>query len=236
MTYSDHVVTHGCHIVSEGVWNGDGWDPDSSTNCVLFDTQFSTGDDMVAIKSGKNPEGNRIGRPTKHIRIFGCSSDQGHGIAIGSEMSGGIEDVRIWDCDVSHSRNGINIKSTVKRGGYVRDVSVRDCVVAAVCIHSVTYNDDGEPAGEVPILEGFRFERLAILGRYWGQGGDIHQTDAIQIEGFDEPGHEIRDVVFCDCRLGGVPDGSGTVELSQVHDVTFERIEAGTNTLVMAAS
>lgn len=71
MIYSDTIVTNHCN--------------------------FYTGDDSIAIKSGKNPEGNKIGRPTKHIRIFDCRCAYGHGITIGSEMSGGVEDVQIWD-------------------------------------------------------------------------------------------------------------------------------------------
>ena len=82
MIYSDTIVTNHCTFYSENVWNGDGWDPDSSTNCTIFDCNFYTGDDSIAIKSGKNPEGNKIGRPTKHIRIFDCRSAYGHGITI----------------------------------------------------------------------------------------------------------------------------------------------------------
>lgn len=95
MIYSDNIVTAGCYIHSEEVNNGDGWDPDSSTNCTLFDCDFRTRDDMVAIKSGKNPEGNVINRPSQNIRVFDCRSTMGHGIAMGSEMSGGISDVHL---------------------------------------------------------------------------------------------------------------------------------------------
>ena len=103
MVYSDHIVTNNCRFYSEGVWNGDGWDPDSSSNCTIFDCIFCTEDDSVAIKSGKNPEGNMINRPCENIRIFDCKSEFGHGITIGSEMSGGIRNVKIWDCDLSRS-------------------------------------------------------------------------------------------------------------------------------------
>ena len=67
----------------------------------------------------------------------------GHGITIGSEMSGGIEDVKIWNCDVNNSMFGIEIKGTKKRGGYVKNVSVRNCSVGRLIFHSVGYNDDG---------------------------------------------------------------------------------------------
>lgn len=131
MIYCDDIVTDHCTLRSGGIWNGDGWDPDSSTNCTLFATEFETEDDSVAIKSGKNPEGNAINRPTKHICVFDCHSNGGHGICIGSEMSGGVADVQIWDCDIAASSNGIEIKGTPKRGGYVRNVTVRDCTSPA---------------------------------------------------------------------------------------------------------
>lgn len=228
--YSRHVITHGCTIRSRSVWNGDGWDPDSSEDCTLFDTLFDTGDDMVAIKSGKNPEGNEINRPTRHVRVFSCTSLGGHGIALGSEMSGGVEDVRIWDTDIARCRYGIHIKGTPKRGGYVRDVSVRDCTVAAVTIHAVGYNDDGKPGPDQPVFEHYRFERLHILGRYWGETPDRrYPSTAVLVKGFDKPGHEARDIVFRDCKLGGVENGNGRIELCDCADVRFENTGAGSN-------
>ena len=68
MIYCDHVVTHDCTFYSHGIWNGDGWDPDSSSDCVIFGCLFNTGDDSVSIKSGKNPQGNEVNIPTKGVR------------------------------------------------------------------------------------------------------------------------------------------------------------------------
>jgi len=209
--------------VSEGVWNGDGWDPDSSTNCTLFASVFHTGDDAVAIKSGKNPEGNVVGRPSKHIRVFDCVSHFGHGICIGSEMSGGIEDVGIWDCNLADSSSGIEIKATKKRGGYVRDIWVRDCSSPRVMVHSVRYNDDGVPAPQPPILENFRFERLRLTGRALDQ--EWSEVVPIELVGFDVPGHELREAVFKDCVItGGLP----TVHMEYCKDVTLERLSFNT--------
>lgn len=87
MIYSRDIVTDHCTFISEGVWNGDGRDPDSSKRCVLFGCRFRTGDDCVAIKSGKNPEGNLTARPSKAIRVFDCSCGLGRGICAGSEIS-----------------------------------------------------------------------------------------------------------------------------------------------------
>ena len=183
MIYCDDIQTDHCTFVSEGVWNGDGWDPDSSTNCTLFASEFSTGDDAVAIKSGKNPEGNEINRPCAHIRVFDCRSDCGHGICIGSEMSGGVEDVQIWDCDLANSLSGIEIKATPKRGGYVRGVTVRDCITPRVMLHSVPYNDDGVPAGAPPKLEHCFFERLTLTAEVLDHDRSRHDAAPIEIAG-----------------------------------------------------
>ncbi len=223
MIYCDGVVTDHCVFRSEGVWNGDGWDPDSSEHCTLFASQFFTGDDAVAVKSGKNPEGNAIGRPSRHIRVFDCESAFGHGIVIGSEMSGGVEDVRIWDCDLRVSMSGLEIKATKKRGGYVRDVCVRDCVVPRVMMHAVPYNDDGVPAKTPPVLGDCLFERLTLTGLYQAShdGGDMRPCAAIELEGFDAPGYEIRNVVFRDVTLGGASQG---VKIARAQGVTLENV------------
>ena len=195
MIYSDNITTDHCRFVSEGVWNGDGWDPDSSTNCTLFACEFATGGDAVAIKSGKNPEGNNIGRPSAHIYVFDCRSTAGHGICLGSEMSGGIEDVQIWDCDLTNSWSGIEIKATPKRGGYVRGVSVRDCTASRLLVHAVPYNDDGEAAPRQPVFSHLSFERLTLTGRGL-RDGSFENVEPIELAGFDAPGHELRDVVL----------------------------------------
>lgn len=201
MVYSDDIVTDHCVFRSDGVWNGDGWDPDSSTNCTLFASEFYTGDDAVAIKSGKNPEGNEIGRPCSGIRVFDCCSAFGHGIVIGSEMSGGVSDVKIWDCDLERSMSGIEIKATNKRGGYVRGVEVRDCITPRVMMHSVPYNNDGVPAPHPPVLENCRFARLTLTGRMLDHDSVWNEVAPIELAGFAQPGYALRNVTFEDITI-----------------------------------
>lgn len=223
MIYSQNIVTDHCTFRSEGVWNGDGWDPDSSEHCTLFASCFYTGDDAVAIKSGKNPEGNVIARPCRDIRVFDCYSAFGHGIVIGSEMSGGVEDVAIWDCDLCVSMSGFEIKATKKRGGYVRNISVRDCVLPRVMMHAVSYNDDGIGAPVPPVLSDCRFERLTLTGSYQAahDGGDMRPCSAIELCGFDVPGHEIRNVTFKDVVIAGESLG---LEMKYAREITLENM------------
>ena len=185
------------NIILSGVTlrNGASWNVHMiySDTIVTNHCNFYTGDDSIAIKSGKNPEGNKIGRPTKHIRIFDCRCAYGHSITIGSEMSGGGEDVRIWDCDMSSSLFGIEIKGTWKRGGYVRNVHATDCKVTRVLLHSVGYNNDGIAADVQPYFEDCSFENLSISGKYYDHYKEERgYCDAIELIGFDEPGHELK--------------------------------------------
>lgn len=213
MIYSSQVVTHGCTFISEEVWNGDGWDPDSSQDCTIFDCDFHTGDDGIAVKSGKNPEGNRIGIPCKGIRIFDCRSAFGHGITIGSEMSGGVEDVAIWDCDLSRSIYGLEIKGTWKRGGYVKNIRVDNCRIPRLLFHEVGYNNDGEAADKPPVFSDCCFKRLQILGEYYSRQRKWTKCEAIELCGFEEPGHEVSGICLEDVVLGR-EGGSEKTELS----------------------
>ncbi len=163
--YCDNVIVHGCNINTRGIHNGDGLNPDSSTNVTVFDCTFDTGDNCIAIKSGRNPEGNIIKRPTKHIRIFDIKG-AGGGIAIGSELSGGCEDVVAWNLDLSMSSLGFGIKTTRKRGGLIRDIHVYDSIMPNIRL-SAAYgcNNDGDAAKELTRLEDISYENCVILGQ-----------------------------------------------------------------------
>lgn len=197
MIYSDNIVTAGCYIHSEEVNNGDGWDPDSSENCTIFDCDFNTRDDMVAIKSGKNPEGNIIGRPSRNIRVFDCRCTHGHGLAMGSEMSGGVDGVYIWDCEMENSRCGLEIKGRSCRGGYVRNVSAYNCSFSILALRSVNYNCGAEtPAPCPPVFENYHFEDIRLTGVCLKHNGETWEEAAIIAEGFDEAGHELKNVTM----------------------------------------
>ena len=228
MVYCRDVVTDHCTFRSQGIWNGDGWDPDSSEGCTLFASTFYTQDDSVAIKSGKNPEGNRINRPTRRVRVFDCRSAFGHGICIGSEISGGIEDVAVWDCDLANSQYGLMVKGTRKRGGGVRGLSVRRCTLPRVMVCQVGYNDDGVPGPRPPIFREMLFEDLTLTGRCLdadqaldgGQGGGFAPCMPIQLEGFDGAGYELQDVTLRRIALAG----GGTVQLARCKGVSLEDV------------
>lgn len=205
--YSKNIVTYGCTIRSEQwqtadgsiqmepVWNGDGWDPDSSEDCTVFDTLFDTYDDGIAIKSGKNPEGNLINRPTKNVRIFDCRGK--HGVAVGSELSGGVENVFVWDCEYLHSQKSINLKTTAKRGGYIKNVAVKNCRLLGISmVTSVGFNNDGEGAGVLTEISDLHFENIRLKGSPVTVGEVKVPSRTVFIEGFDGNENYIKNVTF----------------------------------------
>ncbi len=188
--YSDNITCHDLNIVTYGIRNSDGIDPDSSTDSYIFNCTFDNGDDCIAIKSGKNPEGFLIARPTKNVRITHCNFVRGHGISIGSEMSGGVSDVLVQDCKAGALINGMQIKGTKERGGYVRNVTVADCQLLKITVFSkLNYNNDGEGAPEPPIFENFVFKNIDL------SKASVKEP-VININGFSDPAHKLKNVNF----------------------------------------
>ena len=227
MIYSDNITTDGVTFNTSGYRNGDGWDPDSSTNCTIYGCDFNTGDDCVAIKSGKNPEGNAIARPSENIKIIGCTSEGGLGLAVGSEMSGGVSGVYVRDCVLSNTRYGIELKANKVRGGYIKDFHVQDSTVDRVLVHSVNYNADGEPADTSPVFSDMSFKNMNILG-YNSQNGNPWINTAIEMEGFtsDNGGDDyyIKNILFEDITVGTDKNITQNISMKYCRDISFNNV------------
>jgi polygalacturonase len=111
--------------------NGDGLDVDSCSDVLIERCNIDTGDDAISLKSGRGMEAVRLARPTQNVVIRDCTlvSSQFGGIGIGTEMSGGIRDVRIENCTISGHQNGIFIKSRDGRGSYMENITGENLVV-----------------------------------------------------------------------------------------------------------
>lgn len=105
--------------------NGDGIDVESSENVYIVNSTFDVGDDAICIKSGKDEEGRKRNRPTKNVRIEGCTVYHGHGgFVVGSEMSGGVSGILVKDCLFVGTDVGLRFKSCRGRGGKVEEIYV----------------------------------------------------------------------------------------------------------------
>ncbi len=120
-----NVVIRKVQVYAHG-HNNDGVDPEMSQNVLIEDCVFDQGDDAIAIKSGRNPEGWRLKTPSKNIVVRNCVVKNGHQlVAIGSELSGGIENVFIDNCKVNEGAKLMHllfIKTNERMGGYVNNI------------------------------------------------------------------------------------------------------------------
>ncbi len=130
LTYCDGVVARYLTIRSTRA-NGDGIDVDSCKNVRIEYCDIDTGDDAIALKSGRGMEAVRIARPTENVTITDCKLGSAFaGLALGTEMSGGIRNVHFSRCTFTHGANAIFIKSRTGRGGFMEDIDGQDLIVA----------------------------------------------------------------------------------------------------------
>lgn len=109
--------------------NTDGLNPESCEGVTIEGVRFSTGDDCIAIKAGKRTDagGAEHLHPTRNVLIRHCLMEDGHGgVVIGSEMSGGVSDVRVSQCEMSGTDRGLRIKTRRGRGGAVSGIHLSD--------------------------------------------------------------------------------------------------------------
>lgn len=134
--------------------NGDGLNPDSCRNVLIEHCVFSTGDDCIAINSGKDEDGRRVGRPCENVTIRHCRMERGHGgVVIGSGMSGGVRDVRVHDCTFVGTDNGLRFKTRRGRGGVVEDIRISDITMSDIRGDAIRFNmyymEDESPSAPV---------------------------------------------------------------------------------------
>jgi polygalacturonase len=123
---SENIICRGIRYDAKLV-NNDGIDPESSRNILIEDVHFNNGDDNVAIKAGRDNDGWTLGKPTENIVIRNCHFKGLHAVVIGSEMSGGVKNIFIEDCDYAgYCKRGLYIKTNPDRGGFVRDIYARN--------------------------------------------------------------------------------------------------------------
>ena len=110
--------------------NGDGLDVDSCENVLVINSSFDVGDDAICIKSGKNEDGRRRARPCRNLIVDNCIVFHGHGgFVVGSEMSGGVENIKVSDCRFLGTDVGLRFKSCRGRGGVVKNIYIEDIVM-----------------------------------------------------------------------------------------------------------
>ena len=115
--------------------NNDGCNPESCRDVLIEDCEFDTGDDCIAIKSGRNADGRRLNIPSENIIVRGSRFKDGHGgVTIGSEISGGCRNVFAENCvmDSPNLDRALRLKNNAMRGGVIENVYMRDVQIGQV--------------------------------------------------------------------------------------------------------
>ncbi len=201
-----NVTVRGVTCESMGP-NSDGCDPESCNNVLIEKCYFDTGDDCIAIKSGRNADGRRINTPSQNIVISDCDMRAGHGgVVIGSEISGGVRNVFAENCRMSSPdlERAIRIKTNSVRGGVIERLRYRDITVGEVqdAIVINYFYEEGDAGDFDPIVRDVLIENLSI---------DNAQR-VFQVRGFDRD--PIRDLTLRDVTV------ASATEIGVVENVT----------------
>ena len=132
------------HVTVRNAWysqNGDGLDLEHCRNVIVRNSRFDVGDDAICLKSGANERGRRIGVPTENVLIENCTVYHGHGgFTIGSEMSGGVRNVRVNNCLFMGTDVGLRFKSTRGRGGVVEKIYISKVRMTDIPTEAISFN------------------------------------------------------------------------------------------------
>lgn len=121
--------------------NGDAIDVDSCENVLITNSTFDAGDDGICIKSGKDADGRRRARPCKNLIVDNCTVFHGHGgFTVGSEMSGGVENIKVSNCRFLGTDVGLRFKSKRGRGGVVKNIYINDIYMKDILADAILFD------------------------------------------------------------------------------------------------
>jgi polygalacturonase len=193
----ENVTIRGVTVVTHGP-NNDGCNPESCRDVLIERCHFDTGDDCIAIKSGRNADGRRLATPSENIIVRDCRMKDGHGgVTIGSEISGGVRQVFAERCqmDSPNLERALRFKNNAARGGVIEHVYMRDVTVGEVS-HAVLaidfHYEEGRNGAYTPVARDVEMRNVTSRKSEY----------ALYLRGFEKA--PIGDVRLIDCAFAGV--------------------------------
>lgn len=213
------VTMRRVHINNDGP-NGDGCDPESCDRVLIEDCYFNTGDDCIAIKSGRNRDGRQRNMPSQNIIIRRCTMKNGHGgVVIGSEISGGCKNVFAHDCvmDSPQLERVLRIKTNSCRGGVIEDIFVKDIQVGQCGESVLKINLDYEHnevccRGYYPTVKKVLMENVTCE----------HSKYGVQVIGLEE-GTYVEDITVRNCHFNGVEQGN--IIKGKTRNIVYDKLK-----------
>jgi polygalacturonase len=198
-----NVTARGVQIMTHGP-NNDGCNPESCRDVLIEGCVFDTGDDCIAIKSGRNADGRRIGVPSENIIVRRCRMKQGHGgVTLGSEISGHVRHVFVEDCEMDSPvlDRALRFKNNALRGGILEHVYMRDVRIGEVAdaVLSVDlFYEEGQAGPHVPVVRDVEMRNVTSRKSRYG----------LYMRAYERS--EISDIRIIDSRFEGVERGNVT--------------------------
>ena len=219
--YCENVILDNLTILAPAhSANTDGVDPDSCRNVRISNCHFDVGDDCIAIKSGYNEDGWRVGIPCENILVCNCTFAHGHGgVAIGSEMSGSVRNVTVVNCVFDGTQRGLRVKTALGRGGVVEYFrasnlvmrNISDAAFSVTAAYGDGHSEDSTatPPEAIPHLRHF----------YWGNVSVVNAKKLADLSGLAVAPLE-------DLRLYNVQatDAKAGIRCENARDVVLEDI------------
>ena len=210
-----NVIVQNVHISSHGP-NNDGCDPESCTDVLIRNCDFDTGDDCIAIKSGRNADGRRLNAPTENIIVQGCRMRDGHGgITVGSEISGGVRNLFAENCrlDSQNLDHALRVKNNAMRGGLLEHLHFRNIEVGQVAhaVITIDFNyEEGAKGSFTPVVRDYTVDNLR-------SGKSKH---ALDVQGL--PAAPIMDLRLTNCTFDNVAEGN---IVKNVKDARLDKVK-----------
>ena len=207
--------------------NNDGCDPESCKNVLIEGCSFNTGDDCIAIKSGRNADGRRWATPSENIVVRNCRMQNGHGgVVIGSEISGGYRNLYVENCEMNSPLldRVVRIKTSNCRGGiienvFVRNVKVGVCNEAVMRINLQYENKEKCDRSFPPVVRNVNLENITCEKSKFG----------ILINGLDEDDN-IYDINIKNCQFNNVLS-KGNKLTGKYHNIHFDNLKINGKTV-----
>ena len=216
---SKNITAKNVKIWNQGP-NGDGCDPESCENVIIEGCNFHTGDDCIAIKSGRNIDGRKWNIPSKNIIVRSCVMEDGHGgVVIGSEISGGCNNVFVENCkmDSPNLERVLRIKTNSCRGGiteniFMRNVEVGQCKEAVLKINLNYESNENAPRGFNPIVRNVYMTNVTCQKSNYG----------VLLDGLNDADN-IYNINVSNCKFNGVQDRA-IMRKGKSHDLHIDNV------------
>ncbi|OFX37313.1 MAG: glycoside hydrolase [Bacteroidetes bacterium GWA2_40_14] len=211
---SENIIIRGVKIISHGP-NNDGFDPESCKNILVEDCFFDTGDDCIAIKSGREEDGRRDSMPSENIIVRNCQMKDGHGgVVIGSEISGGCRNVFVENCkmDSPNLDRALRIKTNSLRGGLVENIYMRNCEIGEVkqaVLLINFYYEQGDAGTHTPIVRNVYLDNITSKKSKY----------AVYLRGYERS--PIKNIQINNSQFNGVKQ---EVFIEHAVDITFNYV------------